>query len=157
VLEAVAILRPHFVQHAPLVEEDAPAIGDADHGPAELQAPAEEPLGFDQLAGARAQVGQELRQVIFDAGGFLRGDARPPVAATEAIAAAAERAIERRGVAIRHRERQSGFGHVVSAPLGVAANLRPITPVANGRRSETGSTGSTTAPAPLPPNRPRTP
>src|SRR5262245_2246116 len=104
VTELVALGDAHLVEHATVIEEDAPAAGHAHQLLAAPLAPAQEAATHCHPSGVRPHVRQEFGQVFRDPRDLVGIYGRPTLAAAYAVAAAAKRAFKRRAVQIEDGE-----------------------------------------------------
>src|SRR5262249_46360382 len=79
-------------------------VHDPEHGQAKFLALAEVALALDHGAGLGPEFREDLRQVGVDAFDFFWVNGRPAVVAADAVAAAAEDALELRFRQVDHRE-----------------------------------------------------
>jgi hypothetical protein len=101
------------VQHATPLEEHAPAAGHAGHRLAGLAAAAEPALALDDGARRLAQQRQPTRRGGLDARDLLGIHRRPPVATADALATAAERAVEAGGAQVDDGDGRRHVGSVL--------------------------------------------
>src|SRR5579875_751699 len=100
----IAFGAANLVQHAALVEKDAPAADDPEHGQAELAPVTQIALFLYKLPRFGPQMWQELLHVGVNAFGLVRIDRRPAVLAADAVAPAAKDALIRRFRQIDYRQ-----------------------------------------------------